>query len=310
MKRPLKTPPSSALAIAAVALLAVNCTSMLGVDGEYVTGDENEVTPVTTGGNSSDTGDGSASSDSGGFGGSTGAGTGRGTDSGGCANRALSFDGDENVVWVDDDPSLDPAGAISVEAWLEPSAAGLNDNEPQYIVGHISIYGLQGYLLYLDESGRVVFGHFGQGGWEDTEGQQKLAADSWYHVAGSFDGATLRVFVNGALSGETAGDITSTSNCDCPLTIGSNQSADKERAFDGAIDEVRISSSAYTTSFSAPTEALAVERDTVALWRFDESSGAALVDEAGLQNAHLGNNNGSDGEPQRFDAPCIADFLH
>jgi hypothetical protein len=74
----------------------------------------------------------------------------------------------------------------------------------------------------------------------------QIATNTWYHVAGTWDGATLRVYVNGNLeSAVTYGaGITPALN-----TVGVNIGRDSAGAnsFTGHIDKVRISDIARTS---------------------------------------------------------------
>ena len=81
------------------------------------------------------------------------------------------------------------------------------------------------------------------------------AADTWYHVALVRNGNDLNVYKNGVDSGTTI-DVTgqSVGNANDKLTIAAED--DISNAFDGWIDEIRISDTArWTVNFTPPTEA-------------------------------------------------------
>jgi hypothetical protein len=84
-----------------------------------------------------------------------------------------------------------------------------------------------------------------------TYGAAKLPLGAWSHLASSYDGATLRFYVNGAKVAEQAvpGSIT-TSNGD--LRIGGN--AIWGEWFSGLIDEVRI--------YNSPLGAAEIQADS------------------------------------------------
>jgi hypothetical protein len=80
--------------------------------------------------------------------------------------------------------------------------------------------------------------------------------DLWHHAAATFDGKTLKLFVDGALQQQSAavsGELSANAH---ELTIGMHRSApssqDKEVSFDGLIDEVRL--------FNRPLETNEVKR--------------------------------------------------
>jgi len=68
-----------------------------------------------------------------------------------------------------------------------------------------------------------------------------LSLNTWYHISGTWDGETLRIYVNGVEAG-TPKDLTGTGVDNCPngLAIGRINSVENYNYFDGKIDEVTI----------------------------------------------------------------------
>jgi hydrogenase maturation factor HypE len=72
-----------------------------------------------------------------------------------------------------------------------------------------------------------------------------VAVNAWTHLAATYDGATLRLYINGvqvASRGQTGPIVTSSS----PLRIGGNSVWGE--FFKGYLDEVRVYNRALTTS--------------------------------------------------------------
>jgi hypothetical protein len=97
------------------------------------------------------------------------------------------------------------------------------------------------YALYATDpnhnpSAPAVFVNTGAGD-RDSWGGAALALDTWTHVAGTFDGQSLRVYVNGTLirTAPVGGSILAS---DGALGIGGNSIWGEW--FEGLIDEVRI----------------------------------------------------------------------
>jgi hypothetical protein len=78
-----------------------------------------------------------------------------------------------------------------------------------------------------------------------ASGTAALGLNVWTHLAATYDGAMLRLYVNGALAGSTAltGSLDATTG---PLRIGGNSV--RSEWFNGLIDEVRVYSRALSQS--------------------------------------------------------------
>lgn len=194
--------------------------------------------------------------------------------SGGKFGNALYFDGADDSIVVSNSPSLNIAGATTLEAWVKvdefPSGRDL-------VVAKSGAYALQ-----ISEMGKV---RLFLGDWTNYVQSSSivLTTGSWYHIAGTFDGTYVRIWVNGVLKGEFSlpGTQPTTAN---DVWIGGFP-AGGDGAFKGTIDEVRISTVArYSSGFTAPSSAFDVDADTAALWHFDESVGNTAFDETSNNN--------------------------
>jgi N,N-dimethylformamidase beta subunit-like, C-terminal/Concanavalin A-like lectin/glucanases superfamily/Bacterial Ig-like domain/Bacterial Ig domain/Calx-beta domain len=158
---------------------------------------------------------------------------------GGKFGGALSFDGVNDWVTVADSNSLDLTTAMTVEAWVRP--ATINGWETVLMKESAASYG---YGLYADNNGNDV----GQprrpaawmvqsGSYFGAEGTSQLPVNTWTHLAATYDGSTLRLYVNGTQAGSVnrSGSIDVTSGA---LRIGGN--AIWGEFFAGLIDEVRV----------------------------------------------------------------------
>jgi hypothetical protein len=236
-----------------------------------------------------------------------------GTGGGGCNNRALSFDGNSSSVFVNDTVALDSFGPLTVEAWIRPGPGVVSDEK--HILAHHNHGNTEGYLLLIRNQA-VGFRYYGGGqtGEAKDAAPQGFVPGDWYHVAGTFDAITktVHVFIDGQHRGQTTMVASASDDCNCVVTIGSNQGADPDFGFDGLIDEVRVSSTArYTASFVPPVVPFTTDLNTVALWHFDETQGDIAIDATGSHPGHLGGSQGFGGSaPVRTPAPCIADMLN
>jgi hypothetical protein len=154
--------------------------------------------------------------------------------------RALTFDGVNDWVTVADSASLDVT-RITVESWVRPTALGsawrtvLLKEQPGDLV----------YSLYASTNtqrpGAFVF----VGGEKEVLGTAALAANAWTHLASTYDGANLRLYVNGTLVKTLAltGNIVASA---APLRLGGN--AVWGEWYAGTLDDVRVYNRALTAA--------------------------------------------------------------
>ncbi len=154
---------------------------------------------------------------------------------------ALVFNGTNTLVTINDAASLHLGSALTLEAWVNPSALGSWKNliyKPQGSTG-IS-YVLQGSSssTQVPSLGMSVCS-------ANLMAPNPLPLNTWSHVAATYDGTTMTFYVNGTQVSSQAqtGTITSTTDA---LTIGGNSFYGENWA--GIIDEVRIYNRALSTS--------------------------------------------------------------
>ena len=72
-----------------------------------------------------------------------------------------------------------------------------------------------------------------------TVGSAQIPTNQWQHLAGTYDGSTIRVYRNGMLEGTYAYSGSMKNDCEDTITIGSRND-NKQHWFPGSIDDVRI----------------------------------------------------------------------
>lgn len=106
----------------------------------------------------------------------------------------------------------------------------------------------------------------------------------WVHLAGSWDGEKMYLFIDGELKAEMAflGPLFHGGPGDQSLKIGNDWTL--YYGFNGLIDEVRLSSiGRYQANFE-PQSQLTADEYTVGLWHFDEGQGTVAADASGYGN--------------------------
>jgi hypothetical protein len=152
---------------------------------------------------------------------------------------ALTFNGTSARVTVADAPDLDFTTGMTLEAWVRPTAL----SGWRTVILKERANGLA-YSLYAHDGAPRPAATVNLGGSDlSTPGSTALPLNTWTHLATTFDGTTLRLFVNGIQVGAVpfTGSIIPTTGV---LTIGGNSIWGEY--FAGQIDEVRIYNRALT----------------------------------------------------------------
>ena len=153
--------------------------------------------------------------------------------------NALSFDGSSSVVRVADSASLDLSTAMTLSAWIRPAATQSGWRTIMQRETDAYFLNASNSVGPLRPSGGGTLG----GNTQFLSGPTASPVSAWTHVAITYDGAALRLFINGTqvASQATTGAIQATDN---PLWIGGNSPYGEY--FQGLIDEVRVYNRALT----------------------------------------------------------------
>ena len=147
--------------------------------------------------------------------------------------KAVSFANRGDLVTIADHPSLDLANAFTLEAWVRPSSSS---NTRTVLIKEVP--GDLAYALYSNDSTErpMVWARSG-GTTFSAAGNNRLTTGTWTHLAATYNGSTLRLYVNGISVSSRA--MTGTLNSSgMPLRIGGTTIWDEW--FRGLIDDVRI----------------------------------------------------------------------
>ena len=150
----------------------------------------------------------------------------------------LAFNGSSARVNVQDTPSLDLTTAMTLEAWVKPTTVTSSWRDVIY-------KGNDNYYLEATSTStaRPVGGATIAGVHPQATGTVAIAANTFTHLATTYDGSAIRLFVNGTQVASTAatGSIATSTK---QLQIGGD--GIYGQYFAGTIDEVRIYNTALT----------------------------------------------------------------
>jgi len=183
-------------------------------------------------------------------------------------NHALALNGSQ-AVRVEMGAKTLPQGPFTVEAWVRPAADGGSGDivskaeQSEFALNLAS--NVPGFHVYLG------------GKYESAIATAPIPTGQWTHLAGVYDGSQMVLYVNGAptatrpASGERATNP-------LPLYLGANPDAKSKptQFFTGALDEVRLSTSARYTAAFTPEKQHPTDAATLLLFPCDALLGPFL----------------------------------
>lgn len=182
------------------------------------------------------------------------------------AKRVLALGGEASALRVASDALDLPDGPFTLECWARPEQS--QANAALLAKTEMSEFGI------LLRDGIPRFQVFLGDDYKSVDGVEPIEAARWSHVAGVFDGAELRLYVNGSrvASREASGQR---KRNQLPFFIGADPDRDgaPSRGFSGRIDDVRLSSIARYSedTFVPPAGESGVDDHTVAFFDCDRA---------------------------------------
>ena len=178
---------------------------------------------------------------------------------------ALEFSGAGTFI-VEDSESLRITDALTIEAWIYPTA------KPQkggIITKYKGAGDNRGYMIdFYDTDLRYILSADGTSATNVSVSTTNWEVDTWYHVAGVFDGSDTSFYINGVLAQKSA-KTTGINPSSAPLELGNSW---EEKVFTGIIDEVRVWNIAKT---EAEIQELMAGPDT--MWFAVDAAGKLAV---------------------------------
>ncbi|HEY6503024.1 MAG TPA: Ig-like domain-containing protein [Chitinophagaceae bacterium] len=159
---------------------------------------------------------------------------------------AILFDGTNDYININDANSLDLTNGMTLEAWVNPSnltgfkTVICKDRTTSNYTYTLAANNNTTNVNNQRPNSRIRIGSNNR----TVTGTTKLTLNTWTHIASTYDGTTMRLYINGVQVSTfaTTGNITVTTD---PLRIGGT-TALTAQYFAGLIDEVRIYNRALT----------------------------------------------------------------
>jgi hypothetical protein len=167
----------------------------------------------------------------------------------GKVGQGFSLDGVNDDVSVPDNANLRAAN-FTLEAWIKTSTIPPFQN-PAFIAARTDVTAQNGYELSVEYAGVPHAGAArcdvqGAATAGTVEGTTVVADGNFHHVACTYDGTTVKLYVDGVLEGSTAyagGGVYVPGD---PFFIGKRQRVSNTAFFTGIIDELRFYNRALT----------------------------------------------------------------
>jgi hypothetical protein len=219
------------------------------------------------------------------------------------APYALDFTGTDGYVTFGQAPSLG-LGQFTLEGWFRRDGAGTTAN-----TGTGGVYAIplitkgvgeaeasnvdMNYFLGIRGTDGVLAADFEEGATGASPGQNHpivgvtpVVTGQWYHAAVTYDGATWKLYLNGALENQlTVGQPPRSDSIQhAGLATAMNSTGAPSGYFDGVLDEVRIWNYARTQAQIFETinsEISTPQTGLVARWGLNEGTGTAVHGSAG-----------------------------
>jgi len=159
---------------------------------------------------------------------------------------ALDFDGSNDCMDVGASSVLEPTTGLTVVAWVKRTGALANFSG---IFSSRKLSNNKGYMLVGDSSNYINFYLYGDSGWIYAKTNNPISLNISYQIIGTWDGSTVRIYVNGILQTTTG----ITANISYPTTFSQNHligqygGSPDDKYWPGIIDEVQI----YNRALSA-----------------------------------------------------------
>ena len=198
--------------------------------------------------------------------------------------NCLSFDGSSDYLSTG---TLNPV-QFTAEAWINPNVV----NADQPFISTLNEGGLTGYELHISPNGRVAFTLRNGSAWLDVVSPDfTIIAGTWFHIAGTYDGITAKIYVNGVKVAQSVSSFTAGSSI---MTLGRRSSG--LLYFNGKIDECHIWNSALpvtTIQSNMFTSPAGTEPGLLASYNFNQGVAGGSNSGVTTLNSSTGSYNGT-----------------
>nr|NQU90800.1 Ig-like domain-containing protein [Bacteroidota bacterium] len=198
-------------------------------------------------------------------------------------NYCLEFDGTDD--YVNGSGIVTPFTNITIEAWVKHKTLPAGQIQRYVTIGpEMAVLRYEGsgpdrLHFYVRQSNGVLY---------SILVDNVLASNEWIHVAGTYDGTTMKLYANGTEIGSANPDVGGLYPCDGNFSF----SAGAGETLNGSLDEIRVwdvvrSQEEISQNMNIPFGG--TETGLVACWKLDDGTGSVASDSAGSSDGTLYN---------------------
>jgi hypothetical protein len=158
--------------------------------------------------------------------------------------RGFSFESGQSVQVVDS-AALSPS-KLTIEAWIKTASSDEWGSMIAAKEGPGAVFGYEFLVLPSSIGGRLRFLLNGGAGSSDLVGTTNVLDNQFHHVAATYDGAAMRLYVDGVLDAEHPVVTTVAYSPGSPLNIGRRFGHVLATPYSGLIDELTLYNRALT----------------------------------------------------------------
>ena len=208
------------------------------------------------------------------------------------SDYALQFDGTDDLLDCGNDSSLQITGnKITLEAWIN-----VTEFKSQPYAGSVIVKdqgsNSAGYMIRCGGNGIINF-NLGTGTWNEINSPaNSVQLNNWTHVAATYDGSDMKIYIDGNLVADQNHPGLNISNANNSHLLVGESPGFPGRVFNGIIDEVRIWNIARTqqqiqstmNTPLSPEYYTTPDSGLVGYWRLDEDTGQTAEDLSYYEN--------------------------
>lgn len=205
--------------------------------------------------------------------------------------NSVTFNGSSDYIYMPSNNALNMSTEVTVEAWIFPTQWASIPAQGSIICKHGWSNGEGGYVIRAGGTGQLSFtiGGLNLNGspasWQDVlSAPNALTLNTWTHVAGTFDGDSVNLYINGVLVNTLlfSGTLASSTNYDLKIGKLSDNQPGQLRYWTGNIDEARVWNRALTSAEISANMGTQIDPllqiGLAGYWRLNDGSGTTIAD--------------------------------